>query len=420
MPRSPSMPLVFAVLAVACAAEPGGGADDSTNTSSDPATTTGSDPTTATTTGGSASIGPASTSSDDADPTSAGADSSSGGDPLDPDPCIAAGTCPPGEWIDVTPTDLGGDLDFGPGPIVVDPGRPSDLYMAGGGDGVWRSTDYGNTWERINSEIGYVPMGLVIAVAPTTPATVWIAGYHVVYRSTDGGVTYEMLPNELDAEPYSFALDPNDDAHLVSGLHEADGIVESIDGGVTWQDVGTNGFPGGGKSWYVFFVEQDDAEATRGSWLAIAQDGGSVTRTLDGGATWTIPSGIDGLQHGHGNAQIAQVGDTIFVPGVGGPGDGIYRSTDRGASFTRVREGAYSVAWASDDRVYGMWGWACSDCDLGASFAVAPLPGDDWEAPPVPANLVIGANHMAVTSDGNHHVFVGTMWNAGVWRYVEP
>jgi hypothetical protein len=32
----------------------------------------------------------------------------------------------------------------------------------------------------------------------------------------------------------------------------------------------------------------------------------------------------------------------------------------------------------------------------------------------------IGANHVAVTSDGNHNIFVGTMWKDGIWRYVEP
>src|SRR4051812_41026581 len=83
---------------------------------------------------------------------------------LPPDPCIAASSCPPGKWVDVTPADMV-IPEFGPGPIVVDPKHPSDLYTAGGGDGVWKSTDYGNTWKKINSEIGYVPMGLIIAVA---------------------------------------------------------------------------------------------------------------------------------------------------------------------------------------------------------------------------------------------------------------
>lgn len=329
------------------------------------------------------------------------------------DPCIADGTCPPGVWIDVTPADMVVP-EFGPGPVVADPARPSDLYVGGGGDGVWKSTDYGNTWSKLDADIGYVPMGLVVAVAGTTPATVWIAGYKQVWRSTDGGDTFESLPNDLDAELYSISVDPSDATHLISGLHEADGLVESTDSGVTWTPMGTDGFPTGGVSWYPFFVDGQ-------TYLAIAQGGGSVTISRDGGATWAIPEGIEGLSHAHGNAQIFQRGDTIFVPGTEGPGQGVYRSDDRGATFTRVLDGAYSVAWGTADRVYTMWGWACADCDLGAGFHAADLPdATTWDALDVPADLVIGANHVAVTSDGTHDIFVGTMWSTGMWRYVEP
>lgn len=48
------------------------------------------------------------------------------------------------------------------------------------------------------------------------------------------------------------------------------------------------------------------------------------------GASWTTPNGIAGLQHAHGNASLYQTGDTLFVAGTGGPGDGVYRSTDLG------------------------------------------------------------------------------------------
>ncbi len=360
-------------------------------------------------------------STDGADSVDSGdAESSTGGEPLPPDPCIEANTCPPGEWIDVTPAELA-PLEFGPGPVVVDPGHPSDLYMGGGGDGLWKSSDYGNTWTQINAEIGYVPMGLILAVAGTEPATLWVAGYNVVHKSTDGGVTFEPIAMEgLPAELYSIEIDPYDDDHLVSGIHEADGLAESFDGGLTWEIVEGTGFPAGGKSWYPFFLDTGDAKTTRGTWFAIAQDGGSATITTDGGASWTIPPGIEGLQHAHGNAQIFQHGMDIFAGGVAGPGAGVYRSTDMGASFERVADGNVGVVWGSDDAVYSMWGWACSECDLGAGFMTAPLPGDDWSMPPVPAELIIGANHIAVTSDGTHDVFVGTMWSEGVWRYVEP
>jgi hypothetical protein len=357
---------------------------------------------------------------DDAGSSDAGAPGPDAGRPP-PDPCIAAGTCPPGTWIEVTPPEMA-DLEFGGGPIVVDPARPSDLYLGGGGDGIWKSTDYGNTWTQVDDTIGYVPMGLIIAVAGTMPeATVWVAGFRVLYKSEDGGETFREIEFPFERELYSIDIDPYDDRHLISGLHEADGIVESTDGGETWTMISGSGFPSGGVSWYPFFIDTGDAATTRETWFAIAQGGGSATITRDGGGSWTIPTGVEGLTHAHGNAQIFQRGSTIFVPGVDGPGQGMYRSTDYGATFTRVAEGALAIAWGTDENVYGMWGWACSGCDLGASFTVAPLPdGTEWTRPAVPAGLVIGANHMAVTSDGTHDVFVGTMWSSGIWRYVEP
>ena len=143
--------------------------------------------------------------------------------------------------------------------------------------------------------------------------------------------------------------------------------------------------------------------------------------TSNAGAQWKVPTGLNGFTHPHGNAQIYQKGDAIFVAGVGGPGDGLYKSADKGQTFTKVTGGGLSIAWGTSKNVYAMWGWACSKCDLGASFTVVPLPdGTTVTKPMVPAALKIGANHIVVTSDGTHNIFVGTMWAAGVWRYVEP
>lgn len=341
--------------------------------------------------------------------------------PLPPDPCVAAGTCPAGTWVHVTPPELSGQ-EFGPGPIVVDPAHPSDLYLAGSDLGVWGSHDYGNTWSLLNDEIGYIAQGLILAVAGTTPATVYVAGYPgIVHRSTDGGRTYEAIGEGLPGDLYSLEIDPYDDQHILSGLHEADGLVESTDGGAHWRVVGGTGFPAGGVSWYPFFVDTGDAAGTRGTWVAIAQGGGSVTITRDGGASWTIPTGIEGLEHGHGNAQIFQRGTSLWIGGNNGPGQGVYRSTDLGATFSRVSDDMpVGVVWGTETHVYSMWSWACSHCNLGALFSSAPLPaGDSWTVHEVPEALIIGANHVAVTSDGTHTIFVATMWSEGIWRYVE-
>jgi hypothetical protein len=356
-------------------------------------------------------------------------DGSSGKDagPLPPDPCVAAGSCPAGVWVNVTPADLSPAVlrptanAFGPGTIVGDPARPSDLYVGGSGAGLWKSNDYGNSWAEINDTLPDVPRGAVIAVAGTTPPTIWAAGYNVIYKSTDGGATF--VQTALDVSLYSLALDPYDPTHLVSGLHEADGVYESTDGGANWQLSAGAGFPTGGVSWYPFFVDTGVAATTGKTWLAIAQNGGSAAMTRDGGATWTVPAGLSGLQHPHGNAQIFQSGSTLYVAGLNGPeGQGVYRSPDLGATWARADSGQTpeAVVWGTSKNVYAMYAWACSGCDLGTDFEIAPQPGTAWAAATVPSELTIGPNSVVATSDGTHDVFVALMWDQGLWRYVEP
>ncbi len=343
------------------------------------------------------------------------------------DPCIEAGTCPIGTWINVTPPSMPASClspttnAFGPGSVVADPARPSDLYV-GPNAGLWKSTDYGFTWTLINNTLQDAPRGVIIAVAGTTPATVWAAGTNILFKSTDGGQTFTST--NLNVSLYSLKVDPYDPNHLVSGLHEADGVFESTDGGATWNMVDGAGWPSGGISWYPFFVDTGSAATTRGNWFAIAQDGASAIVTQDGGAHWTIPNGLAGLQHPHGNSQLFQSGSSLFIGGLYGPSStqGVYRSTDLGTSWSQVDKGMApeALVWGSPKNVYAMYAWACSDCTLAPNYEVAPEPGTAWATASVPSQLVIGPNSVAVTYDGSHYVFVAVMWAQGVWRYVEP
>ena len=81
--------------------------------------------------------------------TSGGGDASGAAGAIDAGPDVVSrpATGTPGVWEDVTSPDMPASLftgasGFGVGNIVVDPARPSDLYVGGYGS-IWKSTDYG-------------------------------------------------------------------------------------------------------------------------------------------------------------------------------------------------------------------------------------------------------------------------------------
>jgi hypothetical protein len=350
-------------------------------------------------------------------------------DPVFP-PEPAKGT--PGVWEEVTPPGVDLADGFGLGNVVADPVHPNEIYVGGYGE-IYKSVDYGLTWAKLDSKPKppELALGHVIAVAGTTPPTLYVAnvrGPQFLYRSRDGGATFALtgsVAEEPEAESfYSLEVDPNDPDHLITGLHEEDGVLESTDGGDTWRFVnrGTGWIKG--ISWFIYFVKSDDAAATRKTWFAIAQSGGSGMITRDGGQTWAVCPGLAKLEHPHGGGSLFQYKNSLFVAGIyGADGSGVFRSTDLGKSFTRVFDGNTAIVWGSAKKVYTAWGWACANCDAGPDgpqFKTAEQPGNTWTAMTTPARLNWGPNSVATTTDGTKTIYIGSMWATGMWRYVEP
>jgi hypothetical protein len=117
-----------------------------------------------------------------------------------------------------------------------------------------------------------------------------------------------------------------------------------------------------------------------------------------------------------------QSGSTLFVAGTGRARSGRLPQHRPRRELGRVDSGMTpeAIVWGTPKNVYAMYAWACSNCNLGTQFETAPQPGTVWTKGAVPAALVMGPNSLVVTNDGTHYVFVGLMWDQGIWRYVEP
>ncbi|HEX8234246.1 MAG TPA: hypothetical protein VF559_12980 [Caulobacteraceae bacterium] len=257
-------------------------------------------------------------------------------------------------------------------------GKSDTFFFGAAGGGVWRTDDAGQTWAPLFQDGPSAAIG-AIAVAPSNPDVIYAGTgqpdprYDVqaglgVFRSTDGGKHWQSLGLENTRYIGRIWVDPRDaNTVLVAavgrffGPHPQRGVFRSTDGGRTWTHVlkindwtGAVDLAADPADPKVIFAAA--WEARQWPWLSyfthIDGPGSGVYRSDDGGATWRRlpgeglpkePLGRIGLAATHTAA-----GTRVYATIDSKTAPGIYRSDDGGERWRRVNE-----MDASSDRYFG-------------------------------------------------------------------
>jgi photosystem II stability/assembly factor-like uncharacterized protein len=201
-------------------------------------------------------------------------------------------------------------------------GRPDIFYVGFDNGGVWRSTDFGSTWEPLFDREGTGSIG-AIAVAPSDPSIIYVGtGAGIIrpdlstgegmYKSTDAGRTWDRIGLGGTQMIAAIAVDPTDPQRLFVaalghpyGPNPDRGIFRSTDGGATWQKVlykdeytSANAVvidPSDPRTVYASLWQQQQSFREGGEFGGA---GNGIFKSVDGGTTWRrltdgLPDGIE-------------------------------------------------------------------------------------------------------------------------------
>src|SRR3954465_14839760 len=243
--------------------------------------------------------------------------------------------------------------------------RPYEYYMGATGGGLWKTTDGGVSWKPVTDGlINYSSVGAV-AVAPSNPDVVYIGTGEAdirgniiqgggAYKSSDGGKTWThigLADTQVIAKIRVHPTDPDLVYVAAFGHHAAPngdrGVYRSKDGGKTWEKIlfrdnktGADELvidPGNPQVIYVALWE-----AYRNAFeMSSGGPGSGIFKTTDGGDHWTEISRNPGLPR----AMLGKIGLSVSgadsnrgYPQNEAEDGGFFRTDDAGATWTKVTD----------------------------------------------------------------------------------
>ncbi len=245
--------------------------------------------------------------------------------------------------------------------IAIDPVDNSIWYVAVGSGGVWKTVNSGVSWTPVFDSQTVYSTGCV-SIDPHNSNTVWVGtgedvgGRHVgfgdgIYKSTDGGKTWKNMGLESSEHIARILIHPkNSDIIWVAAQGPLwskggdRGIFKSSDGGISWKKVlGVNEWTGATD---IVMDPRDPDRLYAATWqrhrtVAAYLGGGpgsGIYRSTDGGDTWEkLTSGIPSSNLGKiGLAVSPQDPDMIYADiELDRRTGGLFMSADRGSSWTK-------------------------------------------------------------------------------------
>ncbi|MDO6472860.1 hypothetical protein [Maribacter sp. 1_MG-2023] len=249
--------------------------------------------------------------------------------------------------------------------VTGTPVLPGTFYLGASGAGVWKTDDYGTSWNNVSD--GFFDTASIggIEVAVNDPNIVYVGtgsdglrsniiSGKGVYKSIDAGKTWDHIGLAKAGQIGAVEIDPtNSNIVWVAAIgdafkaNEERGIYKTIDGGVTWEKMlhisNTTGFadlellPGNPNVVYAAAWK-----AQRTPWTIISggeNKEGGIYKSVNGGKDWIkLETGLPQGLIGKIDLAVSAIDSSILYAVIEAPGDqgGVYKSVDQGKTFVQT------------------------------------------------------------------------------------
>ncbi len=248
------------------------------------------------------------------------------------------------------------------GDLAVDPAHPKRYFVAVCSGNVWKTENDGTTFEPVFDSYGSYSIGCV-TLDPNNPHVVWVgtgennsqrsvAYGDGVYRSIDGGKSFENMGLKESEHIGMILVDPRDSRVVFVAAQGPlwrsggdRGLYRSRDGGETWErvlfvddDTGVNEVHFDPRNPDILYATT--YQRRRHVWVLLDGGPGSgIYKSTDGGDTWTeLTNGIPEVDKGRIGLAVSPANPDIVYAIIEAQDHkgGFFRSTDAGATWKKM------------------------------------------------------------------------------------
>ena len=265
------------------------------------------------------------------------------------------------KWRSIGPVNTSGRIDdFSVGRVH---GQPDQVYVATATGGVFKSTNGGTSWEPVFDKVDAMMSIGAVRVAPSNANVVWVGTGEAnnrqssswgdgVYKSTDAGKSWKSMGLRETRSIARIVIDPgNYDIVYVAaaghlwGPNAERGVFRSTDGGQSWKKV-LYVDPNTGATDLVIDPMNPNVlyaamyQRQRSAWgFNGGGPGSGIYKTTDGGTTWTkLTNGLPAGDKGRIALDLfPSDGRIVYATVEASAGaSGVYRTVDGGANWEKL------------------------------------------------------------------------------------